>query len=139
MRWLLSVGLALLSARNSTLDQALLGYDSGTTYFAVSLQLSADVRHLLAVATDLWSTCRGFRLIMYTRATLARDELLHPFLHVACTECLSTGCVWSHVLFIDMADLAEIENLARFGRAFLQPTSTNWESYQRPGKPSDRR
>ena len=118
---------------NFTFDQALFGYDSGHHLLAGSLQLSADVRHLLAVATDLSGSApaEGFDL-SYTGLPLPGTNYYVLFCTWLAPEMSRPGCVWSHVLFIDMADLAEIENLAALRRAFLRPTSTNWESYQRP-------
>jgi GTPase-associated protein 1, N-terminal domain type 1 len=102
--------------------QALFGYDGGHQLLAASLPLSTEARHFLAVATDLSGSApqHGFDQ-SYTGVALPGKNFYGLFCTWLAPEMPRPGCVWSHVLLIDLADIAELRDLGRLRRLFLRP------------------
>ncbi|WP_263417860.1 GAP1-N1 domain-containing protein [Terriglobus albidus] len=116
-----------------TFHQALFGYDSGHHLLASSLSLSADVKHLLAVATDLSgsSPSSGFEF-SYTGIPLAGSKYFALFCTWQAHEMPRPGSVWSQVLFIELGDLAQLEDLGVLRTLFRRPVDQNFELYRHP-------
>jgi hypothetical protein len=105
--------------------QALFGYDGGHQLLAASLPLPTEARHFLAVATDLSGSApaRGFNH-SFTGVGLPGTNFYALFCTWLAPEMPRPGCVWSHVLLIDLADVAELRDLAALRTAFLRPLQT---------------
>jgi hypothetical protein len=116
-----------------TLHQALFGYDTGHHLLGASLPLSPDLRHLLAVATDLSGSAPsvGFEAT-YTGFPVSGTNFYALFCTWLAPEMPRPGCVWSHVLLIELAEFAEVRDLSIFRRLFRRPESKGWDSYEAP-------
>ncbi len=117
-----------------TFHQALFGYDGGHQMLAASLSLSTEARHFLAVATDLSGSApaQGFKH-SYTGVPAPGAK----FYALICTwlapEMSRPGCVWSQVLLLDLADIAELRDLGALRMLFARPvTPLRLEDYSRP-------
>jgi hypothetical protein len=116
------------------LHQALFGYDSGHHLLGTSFQLSTDSRHALALATDLSGSApaEGFD-ISYTGMPLPGTNLYTLFCTWLAPEMPRPGCVWSHALFIELADLATLVDLASLKSLFLRPAQKQlFRAYEAP-------
>lgn len=116
-------------------QQALFGYDNGHHLLRASLPLPTDMRHTLAVATDLSgsSPAEGFEA-SYTGIPLAGSNYYALFCTWLAPEAPRPGCVWSHVVFIELADFAELKDLTALRRLFRRPDKDNWNDYEKPIK-----
>ena len=117
-----------------TFHQALFGYDGGHQMLAASLSLSTEARHFLAVATDLSGSApaQGFKH-SYTGVPPPGAK----FYALICTwlapEMPRPGCVWSQVLLLDLADIAELRDLGALRVLFSRPgTPLQLEDYSKP-------
>jgi len=121
--------------REFAFHQALFGYDTGHHLLGASLQLPTEVRRLLAVATDLSGSAssEGFDA-SYTGLPLAGTNYYALFCTWLAPEMPRPGCVWSHVVFIELADFSELLDLGALRHAFHRPTVENLEDYQIPLK-----
>ena len=88
--------------------QALFGYDAGHHLIEASLKLSTEIRHFLAVATDLSgsSPALGFET-SYTGMPLPGSSYYALFCTWLAPEMPRPGSVWSQVIFIELGDLAK--------------------------------
>lgn len=105
-----------------TFHQALFGYDGGHQLLAASLRLPTEARHSLAVATDISGsapTCKFDQT--YTGMPLAGTEFYALFCTWLAPEMPRPGCVWSHVLLIELPDLAELRDLGALRSLFVRP------------------
>ena len=120
-------------AKEFEFHQALFGYDAGHHLLASSLNLPVDARHMLAVATDLSgsSPASGFD-VTYTGLPVAGTDYYALFCTWLALEMPRPGCVWSHVVFIHLADFAELQDLGDLRRIFRRPNSSELNSYQKP-------
>lgn len=113
------------------MHQALFGYDAGHNLLASSCDLTSDSRRILAPLTDAtgpWPTT-GFEQV-YTGVPLPDM----PFYALFCTwpapEMHRPGCVWSHVLLIELTDLASIKNLGGLRPLFRRPVKSKEKPYR---------
>jgi len=115
-----------------TFHQALFGYDSGHHLLASSLSLSADVKHFLAVATDLSGSApqMGFET-SYTGMPLPGTKYYVLFCTWQALEMPRPGSVWSQVFFIELGDLAQLKDLGSLRTLFCRPSEHNFEMYRR--------
>jgi len=116
-----------------TFHQALFGYDSGHHLLNSSVQLPPEARHLLAVSTDLSGSAppQGFEAA-YTGLPLEGTNYYVVFCTWLAPEIPRPGCVWSHALLVELADLAEIPDLGALRHFFRRPTSKDAQDYQSP-------
>jgi hypothetical protein len=114
-----------------TFHQALFGYEAGHHLLSASLQMPSDVRHFLAGATDLSGSApaEGFDTA-YTGLPLGETNYYALFCTWLAPEMRRPGCVWSHVLLIELADLAELPDLGALRSAFRRPVSPNLDEYR---------
>ena len=112
-------------------DQALFGYDSGHHLLAVSAPLSSETRHMLAVATDLSGSApaAGFDSA-FTGMPLPGTNYYALFCTWLAPEMPRPGCVWSHVLLIELADIADLDDLGSLRDSFQRPTSSHFKQYE---------
>src|SRR5438309_1743147 len=104
------------------LHQAVFGYDSGHHLLASSLALSSESRRALAVITDAsgpWPAA-GFDQVI-TGMPLVKEPYYALFCTWPAPEMPRPGCVWSHVLLIEFANLARIIDLTDLRRFFQRP------------------
>ena len=115
------------------LHQALFGYDTGHHLLGASLQLSSDLKHVLAVATDLSGSApaTGFEAT-YTGFPLVGTNYYVLFCTWLAPEMPRPGCVWSHALFVELADFAELTDLSVLRGLFHRPLSKRWDVYRVP-------
>jgi hypothetical protein len=118
-----------------TLQQAVFGYRAGHNMLASSCPLSPDSRRMLARLTDAsgpWPPS-GFDSVI--TGTPLPDA---PYYALFCTwpapEMHRPGCVWSHVLLIELADLASFQNLATLKQLFKRPSIQSTDSFGEPIK-----
>jgi hypothetical protein len=114
-------------------NQALFGYDTGHHLLGASVQLPAEIRHLLAVATDLSGSAppEGF-VAAYTGLPLTGTNYYAFFCTWLAPEMPRPGCVWSHVLLIELADFAELPDLGALRSVFRRPSSKQFNEYHSP-------
>jgi hypothetical protein len=103
--------------------QALFGYAAGHDILASSVVLSIDARQFLANATDLsgsWPKS-GFERT-YTGLPVPGSDFYAIFCTWLAPEMKRPGCVWSHVLLISLADLADINEFSQLRSLFFRPS-----------------
>jgi len=120
-------------AKSFTFHQALFGYDAGHNLLASSLSMPLEAKHMLSVATDLSGSppMEGFD-ISYTGLPLSGTDYYAFFCTWLAPEMPRPGCVWSHVLLIQLADFAELKALGGIRQLFKRPTSLDWNLYETP-------
>jgi hypothetical protein len=107
------------------LQQAVFGYSSGHNLLATSLPLSDESRRTLAILTDAsgpWPSA-GFEEVI-TGIPLPDAPYYALFCTWPAPEMPRPGCVWSHVILIELADLAGLADLSELRRAFQKPNPT---------------
>lgn len=116
-----------------TLHQALFGYDGGHQLLAASLHLPTDAKHFLAVATDLSGSAppTGFDQA-YTGMPLPETDFYALFSTWLAPEMPRPGCVWSHVVLIELADLARLSDLDEMRMYFRRPNKTDEKAWREP-------
>src|SRR6266496_4432603 len=115
------------------LHQAVFGYDAGHNLLAASCTLSAESRRTLAVLTDApgpWPTS-GFDLI-FTGTPLPDMPYYALFCTWPAPEMPRPGCVWSHVILIELADLAGLADLGELCHCFRRPSKTVDQKWRDP-------
>lgn len=121
-------------AEQIKLEQALFGYRDGHNLLGTSTPLTPDVRQFLATVTDSSGPeCpNGFETVI-TGLPLPKTDFYAVFATWPAPEMPRPGCVWSHVILIQLPDLARIPALGAVGRFFCRPSSLVPSSaYQRP-------
>ncbi len=104
-------------------QQALFGYREGHNLVAASVALSPRVRHFLATITDGSGpeTDEGFE-VAYTGLPVPETDYYALFCTWPAPEMTRPGCVWSHVLLLDLADLSQIPDLSVLRKLCLRPS-----------------
>ena len=105
------------------IEQALFGYREGHNLVAASVALAARERQFLATITDGSGpeNAKGFEEA-YTGLPVPGTNHYALFCTWPAPEMTRPGCVWSHVLLIDLADLARIRDLSVLRRLCARPT-----------------
>src|SRR5262245_54967263 len=96
-------------AEQLRIEQALFGYREGHQLLAASVPLVPKVRQFVANVTDGSGpeTSEGFDSA-YTGLPIPDTSYYALFCTWPAPEMPQPGCVWSHVLLLDLADLARI-------------------------------
>lgn len=120
-------------AEQLQIEQALFGYREGHNLVAASAQLPPRVRQFLADVTDGSGPERsdGFE-IAYTGLPVPETKYYALFCTWPAPEMPRPGCVWSHVLLLDIADLARITDLFALRELFRRPILPKLPSYESP-------
>ncbi|MDP2605449.1 MAG: hypothetical protein Q8S00_23140 [Deltaproteobacteria bacterium] len=116
------------------IDQALFGYREGHNLVASSVALSPRVRHFLATITDASGpeTPEGFE-VSYTGLPVPETDYYAFFCTWPAPEMPRPGCVWSHVLLLNLTDLAQLADLSVFRSVCLRPAvPRNYSVYEKP-------
>ena len=100
-------------AEQVRVQQALFGYREGHNLVAASVSLPPSVRHFLATITDASGSeiPEGFK-ITYTGLPVPQTDFYALFCTWPAPEMPRPGCVWSHVLLVELADLARMPDLS---------------------------
>jgi GTPase-associated protein 1, N-terminal domain type 1 len=111
------------------LHQAIFGYDAGHNLLVASCPLSSESRRLLAVLTD---TSGPWPASGFDHAITGTPLPDMPYYALFCTwlapEMPRPGCVWSHVLLIELADLAALADLGELRNCFQKPAEITKKS-----------
>lgn len=106
------------------IEQALFGYRDGHNLVATSVPLAPRVRQFLATITDSSGpeNTAGFE-VAFTGLPVPETDFYALFCTWPAPEMSRPGCVWSHVILIDLADLARIPNLTQLRSLCVRPGS----------------
>jgi hypothetical protein len=115
------------------IEQALFGYREGHHLMATSVPLPPRVRQFLADVTDGSGpeSSEGFE-VAYTGLPVPETKYYALFCTWPAPEMPRPGCVWSHVLLLDIADLARITDLCALRELCQRPILPNLSTYERP-------
>ena len=105
------------------IEQGLFGYRDGHNLVASSTDLPPRVRQFLANVTDGSGpeSSEGFEAAC-TGLPVPETKYYAYFRTWSAPEMSRPGCVWSHVLLIDLSDLARIPDLSLLGELSCRPT-----------------
>jgi len=116
-------------------QQALFGYREGHNLLAASVSLAPRVRHFLATITDGSGSeaAEGFDCA-FTGLPVPETDYYALFCTWPAPEMPRPGCVWSHVLLIELADLARISDFSALRKLCRRPSSTleGFSDYAQP-------
>lgn len=121
------------SPQQEKVDQALFGYSDGHRQIAASVRLPSKDQYQLAAATDLAAGARlnagdsyltGLPLAESRRFALIRTWLA--------PEMPRPGCVWSHVILIDLQTLSSHGDLSVFLPLLKRPEGPSSSLYNEP-------
>lgn len=106
------------------IEQGLFGYRDGHNLVLSSTDLPPRVRQFLANVTDGSGpeSSEGFEAAC-TGLPVPETKYYAFFRTWSAPEMSRPGCVWSHVLLIDLADLARIPDLSLLGELCCRPTT----------------
>lgn len=110
-------------AEQVELQQALFGYRDGHNLLAASTALAPSARQFLATITDSSGpeNSKGFEGA-FTGLPVPETEFYALFRTWPAPEMPRPGCVWSHVILIQIADLARIPGLFQLGKLCSRPS-----------------
>lgn len=110
-------------AEQIKLQQALFGYRDGHNLLATSTALAPRVRQFLATITDSSGpeNNKGFEG-SFTGLPVPETDFYALFRTWPAPEMPRPGCVWSHVILIQLADLARIPALFQLGKLCSRPS-----------------
>ena len=113
--------------------QALFGYEGGHQLLRSSIALSVETTHFLAVATDMSGSAPpgGFDAAI-TGLPVPGTQFYALFCTWLAPEMPRPGCVWSHTLLIELADLASISELEALRSYLSRPTTGLYDAYATP-------
>lgn len=105
------------------LQQALFGYRDGHNLLATSTALAPRTRQFLATITDSSGpeNSKGFEGA-FTGLPVPETDFYALFRTWPAPEMPRPGCVWSHVILIQIADLARIPALFQLGKLCSRPS-----------------
>lgn len=116
------------------LHQALHGYAEGHRLLESSLKLPSTAARTALILSDMSgpSMIPGFE--SYVTGYPLQDINMYALGRTwYAPEMSRPGCVWTHTLLIDNADIAQIPNLTKLLELFVRPAKgSSWSSYKRP-------
>lgn len=112
------------------IDQTLHGYSHGHQLLSSSVNLPSEVKEVLLVHSDLSGSSidNGFKEYI-TGYPLSNNKYAFAKTWYA-DEMKRPGCVWTHTLLINFADLGKIPDLDRLVVYFSRPVINDYLSYQ---------
>lgn len=116
------------------LQQALFGYRDGHNLLVASTSLHPRVRQFLATVTDSSGpeNSRNFDGA-FTGMPVPETDFYALFCTWLAPEMKRPGCVWSHVILVQLVDLAKIPNLYELAKLCRRPSiPTDLDSYSGP-------
>lgn len=110
-------------AENIKIQQALFGYRDGHNLLVASTPLAPRARQFLATITDSSGpeNNKGFEGA-FTGLPVPETDFYALFRTWPAPEMPRPGCVWSHVILVQLADLARIPSLFRLGELCARPS-----------------
>lgn len=115
-------------------EQALFGYREGHNLVAASVTLTPRVCQFIANVTDGSGpeNSAGFEAV-FTGLPVPETNYYALFCTWPAPEMVRPGCVWSHVLLLDIADLSRIPDLSVLRKLCVRPGApSNLPAYERP-------
>lgn len=116
------------------IEQALFGYREGHNLMAASVPLAPQVRQFLATITDSSGpeNAAGFEAA-FTGLPVPETDFYALFRTWPAPEMPRPGCVWSHVILIGKANLAQIADLSLLKSLCVRPSlPLKISSYEAP-------
>jgi hypothetical protein len=127
------MGNGLVGVERVKLHQALHGYAEGHRELASSVQLKRRDAKTMLVLSDISGP--GVRIDEngYLTGYPLPDAGLYAFAKTwAAPEMARPGCIWTHTLLIDFADLAKLGSLTELIDAFRRPGPSGHAEYAEP-------
>lgn len=122
-----------VSPLNITLHQSLHGYSGGHRQLACSTKLSQDDAKLVLTMSDVSGSGIASEDNSYLTGYPLKDVAMYALAKTwSAPEMPRPGCVWTHTIYIEFADLATIVAPSRLTKLFNRPESTGWSSYGVP-------
>lgn len=110
-------------------NQALHGYQNGHQLLAASTNLSLAVKRTLLYQSDLTGSIEpGFE--SYITGYPIKDSNHYVFARTwYAAEMERPGCVWTHSLLLDFADIGKLPDLSILNSLFKRPKANSFDSY----------
>lgn len=106
-----------------TVHQALHGYSEGHRQFACSAELTPNDARLVLVMSDASGSGVTSEGISYLTGYPLQESGLYALARTwPAPEMRRPGCVWTHTLFIEFADLAVLDSPSQLAALFKSPT-----------------
>ncbi len=114
-----------------TLQQCLFGYNDGHRLLASSISLNEELATQLLLLTDLAPGLSPATIQGYWTGTPLPTMKSYALIRTwTAPEMPRPGCVWSHVLLVDFADIPRLTNLQCLARCAVRPKmETGFNSY----------
>lgn len=113
--------------------QSLHGYSDGHRQLACSAKLSQDDAKLVLTMSDVSGAGVASEGSSYLTGYPLNDLGMYALAKTwSAPEMPRPGCVWTHTIYIEYADLATVIAPSRLARLFSRPESANWSSYGVP-------
>ena len=122
----------IVGAERVKLDQALHGYAEGHRELASSTKLKPRDAKTMLVLSDVSGPGTRIEESGYLTGYPLPDAGLYAVARTwAAPEMARPGCVWTHTLLIDFADLARLESLTDLLDAFRRPEPNRYADYEK--------
>ncbi|HCO67593.1 MAG TPA: hypothetical protein DIT04_07550, partial [Dysgonomonas sp.] len=106
------------------INQTLHGYDEGHNLLAASMQFPLNVKRILRVMSDMSGTTMLPDFEEYITGYPIKEINMYAIAKTwYAPEMRREGCVWTHTLLIDFADLIHINNYKRLINLFNNPSN----------------
>lgn len=113
--------------------QSLHGYSDGHRQLACSAKLSQDDAKLVLTMSDVSGAGIASEDSSYLTGYPLKDQGMYALAKTwSAPEMSRPGCVWTHTIYIEYADLATIVAPSQLARLFSRPESASWSSYGVP-------
>lgn len=117
------------SESDITIHQCLHGYDDGHQLLQASTKLPSRADQLLLNMSDMSGPNMTSGFQSYLTGYPANGTNWYAFAKTwYANEMRRPGCVWTHTLLIESADLAKIDNLRALSRLFVRPSKKHKQS-----------
>ena len=114
---------------NITVNQALHGYKNGHQLLAASTNLSLAAKRTLLFQSDLTGSIEpGFESYLTGYPIKGSNHYVFARTWYA-PEMERPGCVWTHSLLFDLADIGKLPDLSILNSLFKRPKVNSFESY----------
>jgi hypothetical protein len=113
-----------------TINQALHGYQNGHQLLAASINLSLTAKRTLLFQSDLTGSIEpGFESYITGYPIKGSNHYVFARTWYA-PEMERPGCVWTHSLLLDLADIGKLPDLSILNTLFKRPKANNFTSYE---------
>lgn len=112
------------------LHQSLHGYSDGHRQLACSTKLSQDDAKLMLTMSDVSGSGLAAEGAGYLTGYPLKDVSMYALARTwSAPEMPRPGCVWTHTIFIEYADLSTVNAPSQLTKLFSRPESPSWSSY----------